>query len=236
MIFKEVRKTKNTIETRKKEAETILKKCAKLYKERLLNKNVMFITMKAGKEIQAFEVRFLKENFLHLTGVEINKEEISSKAFFDRCINNKISINDFEFRKDNTTDMKLKILQTLVTIDMTANILGDFDYTKMFLQTKKMAANISACMGFQYYQNIHAYIPNTALKEDIRNITINRARIVTILKKDVKQKLYSDITYIAKNINIFEILNNKNIKKKIDFQNLYSKKDSYKSFLSKLNP
>lgn len=223
---------KKELDLRKRETEAIVKKCAKTYKEQLLNKNVMFITMQANKEIQTFEVTFLKENFLHLTGIEVDKSKMSAKDFFDRCINNKLSIKDFELRKDNTSNLKLKILPTLVTIDRTANMLGDFDDTKMFLQTKKIAGNVSACMGFQYYKNINTYIPNTALKEDIRNITINRNRIVTIFKKNTNQKLYYEVTYIAKNIDIHEILNNKILKNKLDSEKIYSEKDIYKKILS----
>lgn len=67
-------------------------------------------------------------------------------------------------------------------------------------------------------QNI--YVPNTALKIDIRDITNDRKRIIAVLKKNINEKLYKNITYLNKKYQIENILQNQEIKKKIDINNI----------------
>lgn len=73
-------------------------------------------------------------------------------------------------KKDNTTDLKLQVLPQLMKIDRIANMIGEYDVTKIFLQTDKIAGNINACMGFVRDKRLKLYVPNTALKKDIRQI------------------------------------------------------------------
>lgn len=67
-------------------------------------------------------------------------------------------------------------------------------------------------------QNI--YVPNTALKIDIRDITNDRKRIIAVLKKNINEKLYKNITYLNKKYQIENILQNQEINKKIDINNI----------------
>lgn len=67
-------------------------------------------------------------------------------------------------------------------------------------------------------QNI--YVPNTALKIDIRDITNDRKRIISVLKKNINEKLYKNITYLNKKYQIENILQNQEINKKIDINNI----------------
>jgi len=53
----------------KEEAVKIIYDCAKLYKENLSNKCVLFITAE-GDKATIFESLFLPQNFKHLTGVQ----------------------------------------------------------------------------------------------------------------------------------------------------------------------
>lgn len=97
----------------------------------------------------------------------------------------------------------------------------------IYLQTEKIAGNINACMGFinnGKFDNV--YVPNTALKEDIRNIAENRAKIVAILKKEMKENLYTNITYLKQNYQLEDILKNSYICKNIDIDNIHSEDNS----------
>lgn len=100
-------------------------------------------------------------------------------------------------------------------------MIGEYDEPKIFLQTDKIAGNINACMGFVRDKRLKLYVPNTALKKDIRQITSIRNKIIAILKKDSRDKLYSNITYLKQNYNIIDILKNEEINKKIDIENIY---------------
>lgn len=92
---------------------------------------------------------------------------------------------------------------------------GDYNNTKLYLSTQKLVGNVNICMGFIKKGNY--YIPNTALKEDIRNITTEQAKIIAIMVKNVKDAKYKEITYLNKNIEMKTILENEQINKKVTF-------------------
>ncbi|MBQ4419864.1 MAG: hypothetical protein II870_09570 [Synergistaceae bacterium] len=93
-------------------------------------------------------------------------------------------------------------------------MIGDYDNTKSFLYTEKLAGKIFACIGF--IQENGYYIPNTALKEDIRNITIHPQKsVLVIFRKDIKQKLYETICYTAKKVDILQLNLSESFRQKI---------------------
>ena len=201
-------------------------KCLKDYDENLKNKKVMFIIENKDRNIDKEEVYFPKSSYQHLTGVSlIDKKgrKLNAYEFYDLLKNGTITIDEYKFKsKDKTTDLKLEVLPQLMKIDRMANIMGDFSNYNLFLQTEKIAGNINACMGFIKDSNTNTFIPNTALKKDIRTITDNRKKIIAILKKDINEKLYKNITYLKQNYRIIDILQNDDINKIIDIKNIYS--------------
>ena len=87
-------------------------------------------------------------------------------------------------------------------IQTCAKMVGIYDYTKSVLYTEKIAGNVYACIGFIKENNY--YIPNTALREDIRDISIRpQKRVLAIFKKNIHEKFYC-ITpcYLIKKIDI----------------------------------
>lgn len=202
---------------KKENAINIIAECAKLYKENLENKNLLFV-FGADKTPEFFEASFLPRNFLHLTGVKIFEERVGGSVdFYERCLRRKLSPSDFSFADNGTTVMKLSILPQLMKIQTCAKMVGTYDFTKSMLFTEKVAGNIYACMGFVKENNY--YIPNTALREDIRNISERpQKRILAIFKKDIPQKFYTlTPCYSAKKVNILCIVNSENLKQKFDF-------------------
>ena len=101
-------------------------------------------------------------------------------------------------------------------IQTCAKMVGVYDYTKSVLYTEKIAGNIYACMGFIKENNY--YIPNTALREDIRDVSVRpQKRILAIFKKNIPQKLYcTPPCYSAKKIDISSLLSSDNLKQKFD--------------------
>lgn len=57
-------------------------------------------------------------------------------------------------------------------------------------------------MGFKKAANHEFLVPNTILKDDIRKISLSTHRVLSILKKKKNDKLYSEIVYEAKNIQL----------------------------------
>lgn len=204
------------INIKKEEALKIILKCCKLYHCNLENKNVMFIVQDKRKDIHYLEMLFLASNFLHLTGINITNKKIkSSTDFYNLCLKNQITVSDFKFNSNGTTSMKLQILPQIIQIQKVCKMTGDYNNTKLYLSTQKLVGNVNICMGFIKKGNY--YIPNTALKEDIRNITTEQAKIIAIMVKNVKDAKYKEITYLNKNIEMKTILENEQINKKVTF-------------------
>ena len=61
--------------------------------------------------------------------------------------------------------------------------------------------NQHAFIGTIYIEEFGYYIPNTFVKGDIRDYGKNRKRIVSIFRRKQTEAEYTEITYLAKNVN-----------------------------------
>ena len=185
---------------KKEAAIKIITECAKAYRENLANKNLLFL-FGTSRTPEYFEASFLPRNFLHLTGVKLSARLSSSTDFYDLSLRGQLSPADFDMPQDGITETKLSILPQLMQLHRCAKMIGDYDNTRPLLYTEKLAGNISACLGFTREKDY--YIPNTALREDIRNISVSPTKqVLAIFKKDAKQELYITLCYTAKKIDI----------------------------------
>ena len=72
--------------------------------------------------IQGYEVAFHRYNFLHLTGVKLNKGGTASAIhFYQKCLDKRLTENDFTFAKDGSTGQKLDILESMMQIKKECN-------------------------------------------------------------------------------------------------------------------
>ena len=178
----------------KEEALKIILNCSKMYHENLENKNILYIMQDKLEKISYLETVFLSRNFLHLTGVKISNKKIkSSSEFYDLCLKNQLSISDFEFNSNGTTAKKLNILQNIMQIHKISKMVGEYNGLKKYLYTEKLIGTVNYCIGCINKNNY--YIPNTVLKEDIRDIIHNQYKVMFILRKEIKDKKYKEITY-----------------------------------------
>lgn len=201
----------------KQTAVKIITECAKEYHTYLENKNLAFVFGSPPKA-EFFEASFLPRNFLHLTGVTMTNKVSGSSDFYKKALKGRLSPNDFSVCNNGTTDIKLMVLPKLVKIHSNAKMIGDYNSSKSVLYTEKLAGNITACLGFVRDGNY--YIPNTALKEDIRDITAKpQQRVLAIFKKPIKQPLYNELCYIAKGVVLEEVNMPPEIASKISYGN-----------------
>lgn len=182
----------------KEQALQIIIECAQKYKENLLNRCLMFVCTDKHKKIHLLEVSFDASNFLHLTGVKV--KNIPPIDFYTRCISSRLSINDFEMSEDSTTDLKLAVLPSLMTPNLSANAIGDYNGNRAKLYTEKLAGNIKACMGFVTTKPSERYVPNTVLNLDIRDFINVPLRIIATYRKNKKDITYNELVYKAKNV------------------------------------
>lgn len=81
-------------------------------------------------------------------------------------------------------------------------MFGDFNAGHIDLYTEKVAGNTTACIGFVVDEISGLYVPNTVLREDIRNNTSGYARIIATYRKHIGEETYSEITYKAKGVDL----------------------------------
>ena len=73
---------------------------------------------KTLSSVQGYEVAFHRYNFLHLTGVRLNKKETASAIhFYQKCLDKRLTENDFSLAKDGSTG-QMVLCQDLVQVKM----------------------------------------------------------------------------------------------------------------------
>lgn len=198
----------------KKQAIHIIINCAKQYQKRLEGKQVAFVYRDEHNHSSYTTVRFYSHNFLHFTGV-IQRTGMSANDFYRAALNSRLSEHDFSFKNNHTTELKLLILDSIMNIDTRARMIGNYAGPHLDLYTEKVTGTTTACLGL--IQGKHYYIPNSVLSEDIRSIILPPPGIIyAIFKKPIKATLYTQLTYVAQNINITKKCLPKELIKEID--------------------
>jgi len=197
-------------------AVRIIYKCAKLYKENLSGKNLLFISQSDSKT-EYFETSFLPSNFLHLTGIRTSGNR---ERFFEAALSERLSLGDIHFETGGTTELKLTVLPQLMSIHTTARMVGEYDNSRPLLIADKFAGTVTSAIGFMNVNGM--YIPKSALRVDMREITIKatRRRIIAIFSKSRADALYRQLTYNAKDISLDEVFTTHVIRDKIDMLSL----------------
>ena len=194
----------------KEDAIRIVVECAEKYRNELDQRSLLFLCLDKHRKLYPYEFYFNGYNFLHLTGLRVHKtltvdDEIgssvlSAESFYQKCLSHRLSQTDFEFAEDGTTPLKLDVLPALLTKNLAASMIGDYNYNKPRLYTEKLAGGVKACVGFTIDEITGHLVPNTVLKEDIRNNVQSWVRVVAVFRKPISATKYEEITYLAKNI------------------------------------
>lgn len=196
----------------KEDAIRIVVSCAEKYRNELENKNLLFICMDKHKKISYIEFAFHDYNYMHLTGLkskhlfsqdtmsgrsESAVDKLTATDFYKRCLEHKLSIEDFAFAPDGTTPMKLEVLPMIISKNLSANMVGNFNSSHPKLYTEKVAGGTKAYMGFVKDVLSNEYVPNTVVKEDLRKSVTDYVRIIAAYRKELTDKKYSERVYIA---------------------------------------
>ena len=199
------------------DAKEILRVAAHAYQNNYINKSVLFVASR-GAVVKLYEVAFFAKNFMHLTGNTIN---MSSKQFYNLAKRGSLKKSDFGYAKDGTTDMKLDVLQPLMNILYTAQMIGDYNDSHDWVVADKMVGTVTIAMGFKKDEDAACNVPCTALKTDVRTITLNPVLpIIAVLRKERSENLYSEVTRFAKDITLEKLKSMTELTKIVDFDNL----------------
>lgn len=209
----------------KQKAIEIIVKSAKIYDNYLKDNNILIISKsQSTAKYDKFEAVFEASNFMHLTGITNNK--VSPKSFYNKSLKGQLSPNDFDFKKDGTTKMKLLVLPNILTMSNDIKMIGDFNNLGVNLYAEKLAGNTIACIGFKEANGF--YIPISILKEDVRKVIYNNGRVVAIFYKNKKDSKYSNIKHINKKVSfcLDELPNEIQLKLDLEKLKLDIKQDS----------
>jgi len=196
----------------KEKAVGIIHNSAVSFDNNLSGNNVLFVA--ADNNTPAcYEMLFLPQNFLHLTGMRTN---LNSEAFYRAALNKGLSPASIEYDPGGASELKLEILPRIMTIHTTARMIGVYDNSRPLLVADKFAGTVTMAMGFISVNGL--YIPNTALKIDVRDITIKatRQRIAAVFIKRRGDILYNHLTYIAKGVSIDDEIFSSILREKVD--------------------
>ncbi len=184
----------------KKHAIHIITQCAKQYQRYLEGNQVAFVYYDENNHPDYTAVRFHSHNFLHFTGVT-PKTGMNANNFYRAALNSRLSENDFSFKSNHTTELKLNVLHIIMNIDTRARMIGNYTGSHLELYTEKVTGTTTACLGLIHSNNY--YIPNSVLNQDIRSIiTKPPGKIFAIFKKSIRSSLYTQLTYKSQNTKI----------------------------------
>lgn len=198
----------------KKQAITIITKCAKQYQQYLDGYQVVFVYHDENNRSNHTVVKFHSYNFLHFTGVS-PRQGMNANGFYRAALNNRLSEHDFSFKNNHTTELKLNVLDVIMNIDTKARMTGNYIGPHLELYTEKVTGTTTACLGL--IQGKDCYIPNSVLSEDIRSIVPKPpGKIYAIFKKSILSSIYTQLTYKSKDIAITKKCLPKDLLKEID--------------------
>ena len=188
----------------KRQAIEMISKAAAVYEENLNNKNLLIIY--GNPSVPCYiETKFLPRNFLHLTGVSLNKkiQNNSPARFYKNAVDHKLCEDDFDF-KGSTAELKLCVLTNTLRIAENAGMIGDYNGVHLKLHTDKLAGSVNSCLGFVKIWGV--FVPNTVLAVDMRKEVRDRQKILAILSKKISSDKYDKIEMTGKKIDISRLL------------------------------
>lgn len=192
----------------KKKAVKIIVHAAENYKEYLQDKVFLIIYIENGIS-KTVQVEFRDSHFLHLTGVYT---KLSAKRFYEKCINRKLSVDEFELDKGGKTQQKLMVLPFLHELLYNNCMIGNFINTGIYIRADYFVGNTKAILsvGFRYGKNVD--FPVTLYKEDIRKLTQPTNKVLAIFRRNFDQANYTECTYFSKGQEIDKLPMDKDIK------------------------
>lgn len=203
----------------REEARRRVLNCAKQYKQRLLNKKLLIIYRdRQDNIIRYIQVIFHERNYQHLTGLELvdkkgNVLYNQSKNFFRKCIENKLGLEEFRFKQDGTTQLKLAALPMLLDVSKITKITGDYNNIRPYLYVDKVMGGVNFCLGLSRENDV--YVPSSALLEDIKKLTGAPSQVLAILEKDINDDIYCRVKHVAKGVNLNKVVMPQEIKEMI---------------------
>ena len=162
---------------------------ASFYKKNLVDKDISFIFLTNGK-IDEITCYFAKENFAHLVGLKSKPKPkgISATEIYQQCLDCHLEQNRCLLtHRKGVVQSKLDIINDLMKIDSNCQLIAQLDETLGIRVKSDSLINTSSMSVMSFSCNGDVYIPNSALKRDIREISLDETRS-SILCSIIKDK------------------------------------------------
>lgn len=178
----------------KKKAIDVIVNAAENYKKYLQDKVFLVIYIE-NAVVKTVQVEFRDNHFLHLTGVST---KLSAKRFYEKCINRKLSVEDFELDKSGKTQQKLIVLPFLHELLYHNCMIGNFINSGISIRADYFVGNTKAILsvGFRYGKKVD--FPATLYKEDVRKLSQPTNKVLAIFSRAYNQQRYTECTYLSK--------------------------------------
>ena len=187
----------------KKKALSVVFASATKYKENLMGRTLLFVSVNKHYKTHCIEATFAAENFKHLTGLE---SKLKPKHFFNLCLDKRLSERDFEMRKNGTTELKLNVLPRIVVADLSARMIGDPYSAHPTIHLDKIAGSTHAYIGFTDVGGKRKHVPKTLINGDIRNASVDVPdRIAAIFRKRIEAKTFEEVVYVSDKVDMSRV-------------------------------
>lgn len=193
-------KAQNTRILTPDELLSILCKSAKIYSE-YADTTLLFIFREKKADVYDFyEVRFGKNNFMHLAGIK--SETLSAIEFYEACIDGTITKKDCTPRRDaNTMYSKVAIMEQMLDLrNSKCYKIGQKDLVTRDNDFEMATGNLAGVMGYDSricikgtnkLDKTKSPIPTTLLNNSITQYCSRPQKIMFILQKSDGEDTYN---------------------------------------------
>lgn len=186
-----------------------IKNAKDIFDKTLLDKEFLYVYKnKITSDIECFVMKCSKNNFLHLTGVET---KLNGKIFYSALEENKLSLENIDYKSNGTTRLKLEIFPRLPLLFNSAiQVCFQDDFFTLKLKVdiminKPKIDQKDIILGLKKDKKYNFYVPASILKKEPREIGENFSQVLCVLEKNKNEKNYNKINYIAKGVEFKEL-------------------------------
>ena len=186
---------------------TILCKSALLYSQYADTTLLFIFREKKSDEYDYYEVRFGKNNFMHLAGIK--SKTLSANEFYEACIEGKITREDCNPRRDvNTMYAKVAIMEQMLDLrNSKCYKIGEKNLITRDNDFEMATGNSNGIIGYDSRIKVKGTnrvdrtkspIPTTLLNNPITDYCTRPQKIMFILQKFDEEGVYNKLFYEIK--------------------------------------
>lgn len=192
----------------KRMAVKIINEAVKNYKEYLQDRHFLIVYQEKEK-VNTVQVEFRDNHFLHLTGVNT---KLSAQQFYEKCVNSKLSIKEFELDKNGKAQRKLAVLPFLHELLYHNCMIGNFINSGIYIRADYFVGNTKAVLSVGFRNGKRNDFPVTLYKEDIKKLSHPTNKVLAIFSKMYQEHNYTKCTYLSKGLKVSELQISKEIR------------------------